>query len=446
MPSSTPSEAPSVPECFLEASIDCRTASGHSCYELSYREGDPSPIEEVIIEYVVHNIHKETEAQLLWGITINDFLGYPAELPDPGKLLIEKDGGSLRFASPTATIDLLEAQGLEFKVGFDVAGHNTFGDICRNSAWMNIQIKEEGAPVTIDPETPTLGPSCQFEMDIECVPQAGLSSCNATPPPVAECLGRPFEMGFLYNGGGCSQSYNAQEAAGRFFCEDFDGGPPTEKGEKSYIVVTDLDGETIYHDDWVGVGELFILFDRGHRFAADQIITIYRSDNIADSSNILQSMQYHSSCSQRLLLKDRFGASQLVLWVNEDQGTVSSFVNQTFNLDVAVPIELGGGPATVTSLTVASNIDPFFFNLNDMVAGTVLDEGHTLETLIAIPIDLTTRHTYNLLITLSAVTADGRDCRATELVSFTSGYPLPPIFLTFPPTQAPSGRPASTME
>ena len=437
-PSLAPSDAPSVPKCFLEASIGCRTISGHNCHDLSYREGDPSSVASIIIEYVVRNIHEKTEAQLLWGITINDFIGYPTELPDPGKILMEKKGGELRFVSPVASIDLLESQGVEFKVGFDVAGRNTFGEICRESAWMDIEIKEEGASVVIEPETPTMEPSCQFDMDIECVPPAGSTSCNATLPPVEQCQGRPFEMVFLYNGGDCDQSYNVQEAAGKFFCEDFQGGPPTARGEKSFIVVTALKDDILYHSDWVEVGSLFTLFDGGENFVADQIITIYNSDNTADANNIIQSVQYHSSCSQNLFLKDRFGATQLVIWVNEDQGVVSCFANQTFNLDITVPIELQGGPATVTSLTVASNVDPFFFNLTDRIAGTVVDAGDSLQTSFAIPIDLTIKRTYNLLLTLSAVTADGRDCHAAELMTFIAGYPLPPIFPTLSPTQAPS--------
>jgi len=246
-------------------------------------------------------------------------------------------------------------------------------------------------------------------------------------------------MVFLFNGGNCDQSFNVQEASGKFFCEDFGAGPPTERGEKAFIVVTALKDDTVYHNDWAEVGQLYTLFDGGNNFVADQLITIYNSSDTANPSNILQAVQYHSSCSQNLFLKDRFGASQLVIWVNEDQGTISCFANQTFELDVTVPIEFEGGPATVTSLTVASNVDPFFFNLTDKVAGTQIDAGDTLEVSIAIPIDLTQKQTYNLLITLVAVTLDGRDCRATDLISFTAGYPLPPIFPTFSPTQAPSG-------
>lgn len=246
-------------------------------------------------------------------------------------------------------------------------------------------------------------------------------------------------MGMLYTGGDCLQSFNVQEAEDLFFCTDLNGGPPTVRGTLSYIVVTDTNEEIVYHSDWVPVGEIYTLTDGGERFTANQLITIYSSDDTSDPNNLLQSVQYHSSCSSNLFLKDRFGASQLVLWVNEVQGTVSCFANQTFELDITIPIDIVGGPATLTSLTVASNIDPFFFNLTEKVGGTEVDAGDTVSASIAVPIDLTTRKTYNLLVTVFAETATGQLCRASELTSFEAGYPLPPIFPTFAPTSAPTG-------
>jgi hypothetical protein len=230
-------------------------------------------------------------------------------------------------------------------------------------------------------------------------------------------------------------------ARGQFFCNDFQGGPPTELGEQSYIVVTDLDGEVVYHSDYVEVGSLYTLTDGGNRFSSNQLITIYKDNNTEDPASLLQSVQYHSSCSSTLFLKDRFGASQLVLWVNEDQGVISCFANQTFNLDITIPIDIEGGPATVQTLTVASNIDPFFFNLTDKVFGIEADAGEIIQTTIAIPIDLTQRRTYNLLITLTALTTTGTECVASELTSFIAGYPLPPIFPTTAPASAPETGP-----
>lgn len=212
------------------------------------------------------------------------------------------------------------------------------------------------------------------------------------------------------------------------------------RGEKSYIIVTDLKGETIFHNDYVLVGSIYTLYDGGEDFPADQLITIYSKNNTDDPTAVLQSVQYHSSCSQNLFLKDRFGASQLVLWANEDQGVVSCFANQTFNLEVQIPIDIVGGPATITGLTISSNVDPFFFNLTDRVAGTVAGAGDIIQTSIAIPIDTSERKTYTMVMTLAAETEAGVSCIATNLVKFTAGYPLPPIFPTFSPTQVPNER------
>lgn len=185
------------------------------------------------------------------------------------------------------------------------------------------------------------------------------------------------------------------------------------------------------------VGSLYNHDSGGERFSANSLITIYKNNNTGDLANLLQSVQYHSSCSSTLFLKNRFGASILVQWTNEEQGTISCFANQTFDIEVDIPIDFEGGPATVTSLTVASNVDPFFFNLTDSVAGLTVGAGETFQTSVAIPIDLTEKKDYNMLVTLEAETAAGGVCSATDLVSFTAGYPLPPIFPTFAPTTAP---------
>ena len=109
-------------------------------------------------------------------------------------------------------------------------------------------------------------------------------------------------------------------------------------------------------------------------------------------------------------------------------------------MEVAIPIDLEGGPATVTGLTISSNVDPFFFNLTSTVSGIELSAGETLQATIAIPIDLSEKRTYSLLITLTSETASGEKCTATDLIRFDAGYPLPPIFPTFSPTQAPDVR------
>ena len=232
-------------------------------------------------------------------------------------------------------------------------------------------------------------------------------------------------MGFIYNGGDCEGSYNIQPIGDKFICEDFNGGPPVNRGETSYIVVTALKDDTLYFEGTVAVGDAFTLFDGGNNFVADQIINIYKNEDTSDPANLLQAMNYHSSCSQNLFLKDRFGAVQLVEWVNEVQGRISCFANQTFDLDISIPVDIRGDTATMETLTIASNVEPFFFNLTDKVAGVVVNAGDVLEVNIAVPIDLTSRKTYNLLITLTAVTDTGQPSSFPDMLpSSSSSMPI----------------------
>jgi hypothetical protein len=248
-------------------------------------------------------------------------------------------------------------------------------------------------------------------------------------------------MRFLFTGGDCSQSYNSQGDK-LFFCSDLNGGPPGSTSESAFIVVTDTQGKTIYHRGWVQVGTYFVVSDGGNSFEANQQITIYNSSTTESPDNILQVIQYHSSCSGNIFLKDRFGAVQLVQWVNHVQGVVSCFANQTLQLDITAPLDVQGGPATLTHLMIASNVEPFFFNMNDKVAGSVLVPGQTLSISIYVPLDLTTRMVYNFAISVQAATLNGQICIANDNHSFNAGSPLSPTY----PKSSPSTTPTWTSE
>jgi len=290
---------------------------------------------------------------------------------------------------------------------------------------------------------PTVEPPCEFQLQIECIPPFGLPSCNATPPPVEQCQGRPFEMGFIFTGGDCESSFNIQPVGEKFICDDFNGGPPAiPNGESAYIIVTATkDSELLYFEGFVQAGltreSRFVLSDNGNDFVADQNVMIFKNNDTADPANLLQAMTYHSSCSQNLFLKDRFGGIQLVDWTNEKQGKISCFANQTFELDITVPLDMTGTKARLQTLTVVSNVDPFFYNFTDVVYGEQVSPGETFPLSIPLEIELTSRRTYNLLFTLTALTDTGRLCSATGISSFTAGYQLPPIFPTDFPTPPP---------
>jgi hypothetical protein len=294
-------------------------------------------------------------------------------------------------------------------------------------------------PNTVPTATPA---PCIVEIEILC------PNCNRTVPPLDRCEGRPFEMGFIYNGGDCGGSFNIQAVGDIFFCTDSNGGPPTTRGEASYIVVTSSNDLGItYHSEWVQAGEYFKLYDGGNFFEDDQTISIWSSNDTRDPNNLLQRMTYHSSCSQNLFLKDRFGAVQLVEWVNEVQGRVSCFAKIAFSIHVSIPVELQGDTLTLETLTVASNIDPFYYDFTDKISGTTGTPGEVyVADDLTIKLDLTQRRNYNLLFTLTAITDEAAACIGDALLQFDAGTPLPPIFPTLSSTQAPSGSPSPNMD
>mmetsp|Transcript_22179 Transcript_22179/g.22501 ORF Transcript_22179/g.22501 Transcript_22179/m.22501 type:complete len:162 (+) Transcript_22179:616-1101(+) len=128
---------------------------------------------------------------------------------------------------------------------------------------------------------------------------------------------------FLYNGGGCGQSDNLQPRQ-KFDCSDVDGaGPPTNAGETSYITAVPRGGNlnTVFFAGTVPVGEKYTLnADRVYdKLAADMTLTIYDREG----GSLLQIVDLHLSCSQPLILFDKFGASEVTQWV-ETSGRVVS--------------------------------------------------------------------------------------------------------------------------
>jgi len=128
---------------------------------------------------------------------------------------------------------------------------------------------------------------------------------------------------FLYNGGSCGQSDNLQPRQ-KFNCFDTGDGPPTATGQESYItaVPRGSTNDFVFFAGTVPVGEKFTLnaariYDK---LASEMTITIY--DNEQDG-NVLQVVDVHLSCSQPLILYDKYGASEVTQWV-ETSGRVVS--------------------------------------------------------------------------------------------------------------------------
>lgn len=256
---------------------------------------------------------------------------------------------------------------------------------------------------------------------------------------MTRCDDRPFKMVFRYNGGNCNQSFNIQPDT-LFQCEDFQGGPPTVEGEQSYIIVRDIKGLGImYHSAFVPVAGEFTVADNGNTVQANMNVTIYSS---ADTSpaNILQTLVYHSSCSRNLFLKDRFGAVQLVIFVNEGQGVVTCFVNVTYALSIEVMGE--GDNAILKSLVSLTNADTL--NLTEQVRGVVVTPSSITTFTSEVALDLTVRQVYTVFTTIQGVSPQGFTCRDSHFLSFVAGNPLPPSFPVLPPSASPTITPVPT--
>jgi hypothetical protein len=288
---------------------------------------------------------------------------------------------------------------------------------------------------------PTAPGECTIDLDSTCVVSGGNSSvagqpCEGAVPNLEPCTDRPLGITMLFNGGDCSQSDNVQPD--KFFCTDL-GTISTELGEPYYIVVTDAKGKGItYFSGVVNVGDTYSLNDSGQRFEADQFIKIYSEDQ----ATLLQDVQYHSSCSQNLELKNRFGASQIVEFINEEQGLVSCFQTFTFDLQISIPIEVEGGEAiTLTKLTADTNFAGFL-DLTDQVAGVTVQPGETIVATLEGTVDFSTAKTYTIDFYVEGTNADGDLCVGEETVSFEAGG-LPPQVPSAPvssPTSSKKGK------
>ena len=278
-----------------------------------------------------------------------------------------------------------------------------------------------------------------------CLPSGGGTDCEAIPPPERECVGRPTQMTMLYNGGPCTQSATPQRSQpSMFYCQDIGDGPPSFVGAKSYIVVTAVsDPSTVYYQGFVAVGDTYILENNGNRFVADQNITIYSSDQVGPES-MLQTLFYTSSCAQTVYLKDRYGASQLVEWVNDEQGQVTSYANVSFTITVSVPME--DEVHSVRLKTLSSSTSFGTFNLTEQVYGTVVASGESVATTIVARIDLTVNRRNTLLTTATGQRSGAMECRGIDFYAFIAGTSAQTIVPTQSPTvtAAPTPDPDST--
>jgi hypothetical protein len=205
-----------------------------------------------------------------------------------------------------------------------------------------------------------------------------------------------------------------------------------------------------YFEGFVNTGDIYTLYDDNNNVAANMDITIYdpqgqttNSPEIRIPANILQTVNYHSSCSSNLFLADRFGSNQLVEWTGNDVGLVTVFINATLAIILDNPMA-SGFEIELTELNSFSKFGPFtFLDKTAEVSGVELLEGESfMPPPIMITIDLSVRQRYPFFTWVVGETDDGSvECNGHDLHEFIAGNPLPPTFPTVSPSASPTITP-----
>ncbi len=115
-------------------------------------------------------------------------------------------------------------------------------------------------------------------------------------------------MAFKCSGDDCSATSHSQ-SSGSVSCEDFGPLP-----EDVYIVAWDRQKDYEWFVGSVSVGEVFIIDalndpnNKPKKLGPTTTIDIYASEG----GDFLQTVEFHTSCSQPLLIDDQYGASRVV--------------------------------------------------------------------------------------------------------------------------------------
>eukprot|EP00563_Minutocellus_polymorphus_P003875 CAMPEP_0181040420 /NCGR_PEP_ID=MMETSP1070-20121207/11038_1 /TAXON_ID=265543 /ORGANISM="Minutocellus polymorphus, Strain NH13" /LENGTH=936 /DNA_ID=CAMNT_0023118427 /DNA_START=14 /DNA_END=2824 /DNA_ORIENTATION=+ len=275
---------------------------------------------------------------------------------------------------------------------------------------------------------PPLDESCNVEVDLACSTEVnstedGSGSCDVIIPIATRCDKRAAAMTWRFNGGDCEQSFNIQEAD-KFVCTDFvEGGAPTS-GSAWLTVASVKNPDDVYFDGEVLVGDLFTMFAADTlqgKFDADSTFSIY-ADSSKDS--LLQESSVHTSCSQNLFLKDKFGSVQLLIFENEF-GLFTCFVGATYSYTLSNEAAANAGAIVEFTSTTNGVSDDC---LDDLPAPGVIPPDTTIVVDKEILIDMTVRQTYDTTVFVRAETPGGATCSDTATLSFTSGNPNLPSF------------------
>jgi hypothetical protein len=280
---------------------------------------------------------------------------------------------------------------------------------------------------------------CIVELELECVSNNGIQ-CDEIFPEAVICEQRPTVLTMLYNGGPCGQSFNIQPST-LFQCFDLinapGAGPPPLEGPAYIEARASKSGELFFAGVVEAGSEFNITSADGGRIEADTSILIRQGTD--NTGAPMQLINYHTSCSRNLFLKDRYGSTQVAGWINEEQGEVDCTTEVIYNYDIQ---NTGSVDATLCSLMTTITPPGVTLDLTENIADQVVGPGMNFTIGIPTEIDLTTRTTYTVEATLVGKNPVGKECTDMDTLQFEAGTPvfgLPPT--PAPPTASPAPTP-----
>ena len=226
----------------------------------------------------------------------------------------------------------------------------------------------------------------------------------------------------MYNGGGCSQSFNVQPDT-LFQCFDLrpptGAGPPPLEGPVDIEARSSING-TLFFSGVVNVHETYNLTN----VDTDTSILVREIGNSTTKGKPMQLINFHTACDQNLFLRDRFGAQQVAGWINELQGVVNSDVEVFYSYNIS---NTGVVDAELVNLNTSfmPPEPPTVEDLTGQIAGQILEPGENVEAQISVTIDLTTSLLYTIIGDVLGVTTNGGDCPDSAESQFYAGTPVP---------------------
>lgn len=152
------------------------------------------------------------------------------------------------------------------------------------------------------------------------------------------CTARPVALVMKYVGGNVITNLQP-DGKGGFKASVVDAGLGTTSPVK--IVATKKDGTDIFFDGIVSLNETCVIESANvprHECHADTLVKIYTPDMV----KLLQTIQFHTSCSKTLNLNDRFGSLIVAGWLDKNGGQVG----------IQPPLPPALGAVTLLSATV----------------------------------------------------------------------------------------------